>query len=401
MSKKSENSKNVNVLASSLAGYLKTPMDFIAYALIEVADGVTKAAAARALDVSTRTVGRMVDRTKAALEAAQVQEFDGLSTIKGVHKELVNLVGGFWLPFSTIVKSLRNEGVPPVWSVTPAPVPETEAEPVPVVEAEPVPEGEAEYSFVLTGRSLVLSRHPLDGTDPESVTILSTDDRFAAANQRLVGIVAITDEAEKNAAVAELFKENSITEQLKSMDFGKVHVDFNAGTVEVEISSGERVPATGAVVQRILTAENPDHLVKFLDRLYENPSYSAITGLFEFLQATDIDIDEEGYVIALKVITHDYLDCHTRTFDNSIGATVKMDRRLVDDNPKSLCSSGLHACSESYVAGFRSGDSRLVKVRIDPKDFVSVPEAYTKTVDGGSVASKARVCEYVVIEEVI
>ena len=70
-------------------------------------------------------------------------------------------------------------------------------------------------------------------------------------------------------------------------------------------------------------------------------------------------------------------------------------RNQVSDNRNESCSFGLHAASLTYLNKSRYGyssDARLMKLKIDPVNFVSVPHDY----DG----AKARVCEYIVIEEV-
>ena len=140
---------------------------------------------------------------------------------------------------------------------------------------------------------------------------------------------------------------------------------------------------------------SPESFVKFLSRLENNVSNKTIANLYSFIGHNDIEIDKEGFVICYKVIRSDWKDCYTGKIDNSIGKIVKMHRNKVDDDDDRTCSHGLHAASLRYLiqSGYgQYGDNwRLVKLRIDPKDFVSVPIDY----DG----SKARVCEYTVIEE--
>lgn len=73
-----------------------------------------------------------------------------------------------------------------------------------------------------------------------------------------------------------------------------------------------------------------------------------------------------------------------------------MPRNQIDDDNNRICSQGLHAAFLRYLrdSGYGQGlggNWRLVKLRINPRNFVSIPIDY----DG----SKARVCEYKVIEE--
>lgn len=140
----------------------------------------------------------------------------------------------------------------------------------------------------------------------------------------------------------------------------------------------------------------PEAFLKFLEHLEENPSRRTINDLYSFIGHNDIEIDKEGYVICYKVVRDDWKDVYTSKIDNSVGSVIKMPRNQIDDNNSRTCSKGLHAASLHYLrdSGYGQdlgGKWRLVKLRINPKNFVSVPIDY----DG----SKARVCEYKVIEE--
>ena len=64
---------------------------------------------------------------------------------------------------------------------------------------------------------------------------------------------------------------------------------------------------------------------------------------------------------------------HTGKFNNAVGQTLVMSRNLVDPNRNVTCSSGFHVCSKDYIEGFRSGDDKLVMVKVNPADVVSIP----------------------------
>ena len=76
--------------------------------------------------------------------------------------------------------------------------------------------------------------------------------------------------------------------------------------------------------------------------------------------------------------------------DNSLGATVEMERNRVDDDKDRTCSTGLHFCSRDYLDHF--GGERLVIVKINPRDVVSIPSDYND--------SKGRACRYEVVDEI-
>ena len=134
-------------------------------------------------------------------------------------------------------------------------------------------------------------------------------------------------------------------------------------------------------------------LVAFLDRLLENPSFHSVTQLYEFLVHEDITIDAQGFLVCYKAVRSDYMDKHSGRFSNLPGEAPCEDRNQVDDNPDAPCSRGLHVGSIKYVRGFADhGSDRIIMVRVNPKDVVSVPRDYS--------AQKMRVCTYTVLEDV-
>ena len=140
-----------------------------------------------------------------------------------------------------------------------------------------------------------------------------------------------------------------------------------------------------------------DNIVNFMNNLYENTSYRAVNEVFDFIKACNLPISDDGYLIAYKKVRNNYTDCHSGTFDNSIGQKPNMPRYEVNEDKHQTCSTGLHFCSASYLDSFgtfrnKSGSDRIMIVKVNPKDIVSVPKDYNN--------AKARACEYEVIGEV-
>jgi hypothetical protein len=136
--------------------------------------------------------------------------------------------------------------------------------------------------------------------------------------------------------------------------------------------------------------------IKFIDKLYQNPSMNSVKQLVPFLNHKGLPIAEDGDFLAYKSIQNDYMSKTAgkdgQFVDNSIGRVVTMPRWMIDDNPNTHCSQGLHAGALSYVKGyFCSGNDRIVIVKINPRDVVSVPSDYG--------CSKLRVCRYEVIAD--
>lgn len=150
----------------------------------------------------------------------------------------------------------------------------------------------------------------------------------------------------------------------------------------------------GSLVERIirLARENKPvkYLCKFLDNLYKNPSYNSIAELYDFLQRNDLPITEDGCFLAYKGVRSDYKDKYSGQFDNSAGQVLTMPRQHVDDDRTHECSYGFHAGRYEYARDY-AGDGRLMIVKINPQDVVSVPKDYD--------CAKLRTCRYEVIAE--
>jgi len=134
-------------------------------------------------------------------------------------------------------------------------------------------------------------------------------------------------------------------------------------------------------------------MIRFLANVLENHSNRAVQELYTFLENKNLPITEDGCFLAYKAVTSDYKDKWTNKIDNSVGETVSMQRRKVDDDCGVGCSDGLHCGAIEYVEGYRSEHSgdRVVIVKVNPKDVVSVPT--------DCECQKVRTCEYQVIAD--
>jgi hypothetical protein len=133
-------------------------------------------------------------------------------------------------------------------------------------------------------------------------------------------------------------------------------------------------------------------LIKFWDNLKKNPSWRSVQTLYNFLENTHCPITDQGLIQCFKAVTHNFKDKHTNKIDNSPGTVVKMERRLISDDPDKGCHVGLHAGSVSYVRGFANSSDKIVEVLINPAHVVCVPNDCS--------FGKMRVEEYTVVREV-
>lgn len=172
-------------------------------------------------------------------------------------------------------------------------------------------------------------------------------------------------------------------------------VKLSQGKIELDgtVLKYDGRPLHGALVSRILTvvkeAGNAAPLLLFLDNLMQNPSHRAITELYGFMEACDLPITTDGHFLAYKKVNHDYTSVHDCKTKNNVGLVVEMPRNAVNDNKDETCSTGLHFCSESYLSHF--GGARIVVVKINPADVVSIPTDYNN--------AKGRACRYLIVGE--
>jgi hypothetical protein len=155
----------------------------------------------------------------------------------------------------------------------------------------------------------------------------------------------------------------------------------------------QNVPMAQFVSERVLflmeEGIDAQYILRFLTNVNQNPSRRAVHELYEFLEVGDMPITPDGCFIAYKRVRDDDKDIHSGTIENRIGATIEMPRNQVDDDSHRTCSYGLHFASREYLRHFNG--ARLLLLKINPADVVSIPVDYNHT--------KGRCCRYTVIGE--
>lgn len=220
----------------------------------------------------------------------------------------------------------------------------------------------------------------------------------------------------------------NVSETVKQATNGEI--DFSSNDIKV---SGESTKY--AIAERILNGlqagENMNKFKLFMANCHLNPSKLAIEELYQFLENCDLPITDDGCFLAFKKIRYDFFDLYSRTvphytpdhltkiaagpelLDGYYGARgevslsyvdeagirhlqIAMPRDNVDSNRDCTCSSGLHFCSKTYLPHFgpdHTGEDARVKiviVKINPKDVVSIPSDYN--------LAKGRASSYVIME---
>lgn len=196
---------------------------------------------------------------------------------------------------------------------------------------------------------------------------------------------------------------------------------FDVGKVVSEKFArvSERVTLVGGVVMldgdpidnelsdqivRFLDGDEDDWkpLVAFLEKVAQNPEQHSREQAYRWLNKHNFPITEDGDVIAYKGVAVEngkYLSINsgkarvngeviTGRIPQDVGDVVEMPRSEVQHNPSVGCHTGLHAGTWDYASNF--GRGATLKVKINPRDIVSVP---TDCND-----AKVRVSRYVVLD---
>jgi len=227
---------------------------------------------------------------------------------------------------------------------------------------------------------------------PRNITIQleGEEARTIPADHPLYGEVAKLLEEGK---YGEAYEKANPAQYIQERSFGRIKITKDGDVLVGDHSVGAD---SDSLLSRIIdaakenNAEMLERLVKFVDKLYDNPQLSVISRIYDFIRASDIEIGEDGRLICFKKIRSDYKDVYTGTIDNSPGQIVSMPRNQVLDDDNQTCARGLHVCSWEYLAHY-SG-SRIIRVAVDPRDVVSIPVDYND--------SKMRCCKYEVLEEI-
>ena len=168
-------------------------------------------------------------------------------------------------------------------------------------------------------------------------------------------------------------------------------------TIEAGVLKYKDEEIHNSLTERIMTMMRDGFpfqpMLKFLGNVLENPSNRAVQELYSFLEHKNLPITEDGCFLAYKAVNKNYMDKYSGTFDNSVGQSVTMQRRKVDDNCNHGCSDGLHVGALDYVEGYRNegNEDKVVIVKVNPQDVVSVPT--------DSECQKVRCCSYEVVAD--
>ena len=183
---------------------------------------------------------------------------------------------------------------------------------------------------------------------------------------------------------------------IETLSVGKVVDTWSSGDFRLEdgflfyLNEQIHPVITNRILEMIKEGFDHQPMLRFLENLYRNTSYSSINELYTFLIHKHLPITPDGYFIAYKSVSiyrgpdivdlvgltikeGDYVDSYTKkSYRNNIGDVPAMARYKVDDNRNTACSNGLHCGALQYV----TNDYRqevILQVKVNPADVVSVP----------------------------
>lgn len=236
--------------------------------------------------------------------------------------------------------------------------------------------------FTTNGDTLTLFMYgvpeTIDSSHPNYTTIYD-----------LVVVQGVHDDVDVNLLANLLSVKKTIEEAIKGQNFGAVTVGqdsvlFNGQVINTYL--------TQKMLALLSTGADITPWALFMDKLYKNPSKTAVDELFLWLDKAGMPITEDGCFLAYKKVQDDYTSFHDHKFLNLPGTTVEMPRNQVDDNRNKTCSYGLHFCSWHYLPSYYGGSGRVVLVKIDPSEVVSIPSDYDN--------AKGRAHRYTIVGEI-
>ena len=209
-----------------------------------------------------------------------------------------------------------------------------------------------ELPHILTNNSLTII------VDGKALTMESSNPSFSKAVELL--------KAEQYEEIPDLFDVPKAVEK-----FSEGNISVSDGEVRYK---GEAIHnhVVGRVLDFMREGIPYKHILKFIDKLMENPSRRAVNELYAFLEHKEMPVTPNGNFLAYKGVREDYTDWHSGKFRNQVGDVNEMTRNAVCDDANIGCSYGFHAGSLEYAKGYGSG-GHLMVVEIDPRDVVSVP----------------------------
>lgn len=214
--------------------------------------------------------------------------------------------------------------------------------------------------------------------DGRQITVSRENKNFEAIKQGLI------ERVEFSVIEDMIDTGKKVVQRLEGIEYR--HGKLWYGDIEVSSTMVPRIMQSDLIESTGYT----EALKKFFEKLIDNPYREVVDQLYRFLETNKLPLTKDGNFLTYKRVNDNYTDCHSSTFDNSVGAEPEMKRIQVVRDPSQTCSPGFHVCSYGYLDHFRG--AKIMVCEVDPTNVVSVPNDYNGT--------KMRVCKYKVIGEI-
>ena len=148
---------------------------------------------------------------------------------------------------------------------------------------------------------------------------------------------------------------------------------------------------TDRIIQLIKNGWDHKPMLAYLDRLYHNISNRAVMESYNWCSHKGLPITPDGYLVGYKGVSvysgenttdkmgrplqnGDLVDRYTgNSFRNNVADECGMNRRKVSDNCNEGCAAGLHVGTYEYASDWATSSGKVILVKFDPADIVSVP----------------------------
>jgi len=237
-----------------------------------------------------------------------------------------------------------------------------------------------------------------------TVIIESQSHTFDATHPNFIGLV----ECVKTNDVEEFQELISIGVTIQDWSEGKF--EFRDGFLYYEDEQVADQPTT-RIIELIKNGWDHKPMLAYLDRLYNNVSNRAVMESYNWCSHKGLPLTPDGYLVGYKGVSvyhgenttdkmgrplqdGDLVDKYTgKSFRNNPADDCGMNRRKVSDDCTQGCGQGLHVGTYDYACSWAGSGGKVILVRFDPADIVSVPsdcEHQKMRVSNYTVLSVAR-----------
>lgn len=232
---------------------------------------------------------------------------------------------------------------------------------------------------------------------PKIVGTITGDRITCVIDNRFRSFLLASDQGQKLADA--LRRDPQDIDEIRNLaDVASYLVTMSFGRLEVD--DCERLRLDGKVVDFGVTSHflrvlrdgyDIQPVVRFIERVAENPEEDLANDLFAFLQAGNLPFTEDGCFLAFKRVRDDYFDFHSGTVHYPVGGTVSIPREDCAKH-RTACGKGLHVCYFDYLPSFHGGAGRILICKVAPEDVTDIPT-------GGS-QHKLKCCRMEVLGEI-